>query len=164
MHIKQVVPGVYMLGGIFDTGFLGANIYILVDEDITIIDTGYPCREKQVVNAVLYLGYTPSDVARIVLTHYHPDHVGSLAQLKKTTGAQIIAHRLDAPYVEGKLEQQFDRNNARLNMLLTVLDKVWTVPPVAVTATVEDGDELPGRNEGPAYAGAYTGQPQSLYA
>jgi glyoxylase-like metal-dependent hydrolase (beta-lactamase superfamily II) len=144
MHIKQVIPGVYMLGGICGTGFLGANIYILINEDITIVDTGYPGREKQILNAVLYLGYTPSDVARIVLTHYHPDHIGSLPQLSKATGATVIAHKLDAPHIEGRQQQQFDRDNVILNMLLSAMDKFWPVFPVAVTSIVDDGDELPG--------------------
>lgn len=144
MNMKQVMPGVYMLGGIFGTGILGANIYLLTGEDVTIVDTGYPGRDKQVLNAVLHLGYTPSDVTRIVLTHYHPDHIGSLASLRSSTGADVISHDLDAPYIEGKLRQQFDRSKTRLNILLTVLEKLWTVSPVAVTMMVDEGDELPG--------------------
>jgi glyoxylase-like metal-dependent hydrolase (beta-lactamase superfamily II) len=144
MLIKQVIPGVYMLGGIFGTGFLGANIYILINEDITVVDTGYPGRDKQVMNTVSDLGYAPSDIARIVLTHYHPDHIGNLQIISKDTGADVIAHRLDAPYIEGKRQQQFDRNNRRANILLKALDKFRPVSPVAVTSIVDDGDELPG--------------------
>jgi hypothetical protein len=55
MNIKQVIPGVYMIGGICGTGFLGANIYILINEDITVVDTGYPGREKQIL---LYISVT----------------------------------------------------------------------------------------------------------
>jgi glyoxylase-like metal-dependent hydrolase (beta-lactamase superfamily II) len=144
VNIKKIMPGVYMLGGLFGTGILGANIYLLVDGGVTIVDTGYPGRAKQVLEAVEHMGYTPSDVTRIVLTHYHPDHIGSLALLKNSTGADVISHHLDAPYIEGKLIQRFDRSKKQLNILLTILEKLWPVSPVAVTRTVDDGDELPG--------------------
>jgi glyoxylase-like metal-dependent hydrolase (beta-lactamase superfamily II) len=56
----------------------------------------------------------------------------------------VIAHRLDAPYIEGRHQQQVDRNNMGLNILLQAMDKFWPVFPVTVTSIVDDGDELQG--------------------
>lgn len=39
---------------------------------------------------------------RIVLTHFHEDHVGGAGELAAMTGAEVLAHRLDAPFVRGE--------------------------------------------------------------
>jgi glyoxylase-like metal-dependent hydrolase (beta-lactamase superfamily II) len=38
-------------------------------------------------------------IRRIVLTHRHPDHIGALHRLVEETGAEVFAHRLDAPHI-----------------------------------------------------------------
>jgi len=38
------------------------------------------------------LGHDPADVAFIVVTHHHPDHTGSLRELRALTEAQVVAH------------------------------------------------------------------------
>lgn len=38
---------------------------------------------------------TPGKVAAVLLTHGHPDHVASLAEVAKATGAPVMAHRAE---------------------------------------------------------------------
>ena len=142
--MKKIVCGVYMLCGPLGAGVLSTNIYLLADDDITVVDAGYTGRTKQVLNAVRCLGYTPSDVKRIIITHHHPDHVGSLTGLRGATGADIIAHPLDVPYIEGLLHQSVTESTGWRRTLLELSEKLWHIPPVRVTATVDDGDELTG--------------------
>ena len=52
MKMKQVISGVYMMGGILGTGILGANIYFVIDEEVTVVDTGYKGREKKVIDEI----------------------------------------------------------------------------------------------------------------
>lgn len=76
------------------------NIYLLQDEDgWTIIDTGMdtpPCRaawEK------LFAGpLAGQHVARVLITHFHPDHVGLAGWLCARTGATLIANRTSFLY------------------------------------------------------------------
>jgi glyoxylase-like metal-dependent hydrolase (beta-lactamase superfamily II) len=97
-----------------------------------------------VLNAVRRLGYTPSDVKRIIITHHHPDHVGSLSELRYATGADVIAHPLDVPYIDGHLHQSITKNKGWYRVLLELSGKLWRIAPAEVTLTVDDGDELPG--------------------
>ncbi|EPJ35585.1 hypothetical protein STAFG_7340 [Streptomyces afghaniensis 772] len=49
------------------------------------------------------LGRHPRDVRRIVLTHFHEDHAGGAAEFAALSGAEVLAHRLDAPAVRGEI-------------------------------------------------------------
>ena len=42
----------------------------------------------------------PTDVRHLIVTHAHPDHIGSLAALRAATGAAVHGHPADAPIVE----------------------------------------------------------------
>jgi glyoxylase-like metal-dependent hydrolase (beta-lactamase superfamily II) len=41
------------------------------------------------------------DVHTILLTHWHPDHVGNVAELRRRSGARIVAHENDVPPISG---------------------------------------------------------------
>jgi glyoxylase-like metal-dependent hydrolase (beta-lactamase superfamily II) len=74
----------------------------LVDADgeVVVVDTGLPGVAPQILRGLAKLGREPADLAAILLTHAHPDHVGSAAQLAAATGARVFASALDAPFVE----------------------------------------------------------------
>jgi glyoxylase-like metal-dependent hydrolase (beta-lactamase superfamily II) len=92
----QVTEHVYQLGGLLGTGVLGANVYLLLDTGLTLVDTGLKGRYRSILKQVKRLGFSPSDISDIIITHHHADHVGSLARLKELTGARVIAHPGDA--------------------------------------------------------------------
>jgi hydroxyacylglutathione hydrolase len=75
-------------------GPLQTNCYILGDEkskEAVVIDPAgdFEDIKKQLNKSKLRVKY-------IILTHGHFDHTGALAQLKKTTGAEILIHSADA--------------------------------------------------------------------
>ena len=37
----------------------------------------------------------------ILLTHQHPDHTGGVAELRRRSGARVVAHQADAPVITG---------------------------------------------------------------
>jgi hydroxyacylglutathione hydrolase len=41
------------------------------------------------------------DIGLIVVTHAHPDHTGSLAEVTEATGAKVVVHRQEAEQVRG---------------------------------------------------------------
>jgi len=73
-----------------------SNAYLIENGDKSIlIDTGNRNKAEKIIKAIKNIGLEPSSIAIIVLTHAHYDHVGSLPELKKQTGAKVIAHETD---------------------------------------------------------------------
>jgi glyoxylase-like metal-dependent hydrolase (beta-lactamase superfamily II) len=142
--VTEIVTGVYLLSGFLGAGVWGANAYLLVDDgDLTLVDTGFSGRADRILEQVKELGYSPSDIHRIIITHHHADHIGSLAELKKVTQAEVIAHPADAPYIDGTLPQPGPARPQWLSKLFAPFSKLYSTEPVTVDTLVNDGDELP---------------------
>ena len=74
-----------------------ANTHIVENSrGVIVIDAGMPRQARRIANKVRALGYSPSNVRLILLTHGHIDHAGSALALKRLTGAPIALHRADA--------------------------------------------------------------------
>src|SRR5579883_2064209 len=74
-HLLEVAPGVVQVP------VLGAQVWLLTDGPLTLVDTGTRGSGRAILRAITRLGYRPTDLAAIVLTHYHPDHVVALPEL-----------------------------------------------------------------------------------
>lgn len=98
---EQVAEGVWRVPG------SRTNLYLVADGDsLTMIDTGYPGDWKLVAAAFERLGRSPADVSAVILTHAHPDHIGSAERMRAEHGAPVHAHRDEAPMVRGERKQQ----------------------------------------------------------
>lgn len=45
-------------------------------------------------------GRNPEDISLIILTHSHPDHIGSAHEIQRTTGCTIAAHHGERAWIE----------------------------------------------------------------
>lgn len=72
-------------------------------DELTLVDAGTPGSGPAVVEAIEGLGLRARDVRRVVLTHFHSDHVGGAGEVAALTGATVLAHHLDAPMVRGEV-------------------------------------------------------------
>jgi glyoxylase-like metal-dependent hydrolase (beta-lactamase superfamily II) len=88
-HVIQVVPDVYQIT------FRAANVLLIVEDQLTLVDTGYGSTVPRVIEFVRSLNRKPEELRLIVLTHCHFDHAGGLRELKKLTGAKVACHRAD---------------------------------------------------------------------
>jgi glyoxylase-like metal-dependent hydrolase (beta-lactamase superfamily II) len=139
----EIIAGVYLLSSFFGVGAWGANVYLLVDDGLTLVDTGFIGRADRILEQIEELGYSPCDIKRIIITHHHADHVGSLAALKRATQAEVIAHPADAPYINGTLPQPGPARPKWLSDFSARFGWLWVTEPVTVDMLVNDGDELP---------------------
>lgn len=120
-------------------GMRVGNAYIVeADGGLLVIDTGMPGNAGRIVTAIERLGRRPDDVRHIVLTHWHPDHIGSLAELKRRTGAPVAIHELDAPILAGG--ELPAKGRRAMGLLFRLLRIARTVAEV----TLRDGDAIDG--------------------
>lgn len=93
------------------------QIYVVEGEPLTLIDTGVktPQSRAALEGAIDALGHGLDEVRRIVLTHYHGDHLGQ-AQSIRDAGAEleVWAHEDEAPSIESfsrEREESIDASN-----------------------------------------------------
>ncbi len=67
----------------------------------TLVDTGVPGMEGDILAALEALGLGWSDVKRVILTHHDLDHIGSLPAVVAASGAEVLALEAEAPYIQG---------------------------------------------------------------
>ncbi|MFE2148584.1 MBL fold metallo-hydrolase [Streptomyces lavendulae] len=98
MELVEVIPNrLHMLR--FPIG----QAYLWQDEGaLTLIDAGHAGSADAIEEAIRSLGLAPERLERIVLTHCHRDHVGAAGELAARRGAEVAAHRLDAPVIRGE--------------------------------------------------------------
>lgn len=75
-----------------------SNMYLITSpKGMLLIDAGWPGFERRVVRLLNRLHRT--DLRLIIITHGHFDHYGSAAAIRRLTGAVIVIHKLDEPFM-----------------------------------------------------------------
>ena len=89
------------------------NIYIIVEEPITLLDTGPKTEEALAAlrEQLRSLGLIVGDIKRIILTHTHEDHCGLAGVLQQESGAQVYVHEWEYQNIS---QQRQTRVNRRL--------------------------------------------------
>jgi glyoxylase-like metal-dependent hydrolase (beta-lactamase superfamily II) len=120
-----------------------ARVYFVGAPDFTLIDAGMPGKADRILSALAHIGVQPLRVKRIILTHHHWDHVGGLWELKRRTGAEIIAHARDADYISGKRPRRAPRRfTGRVMYTLMGLVGARSLQNVEVDQQVSDGERI----------------------
>jgi glyoxylase-like metal-dependent hydrolase (beta-lactamase superfamily II) len=74
--------------------------YLIYGETITLIDTGVAGGEMQIFDYIRSSGRNPSEISLIILTHSHPDHIGSARAIQQETGCSMAAHPAERAWIE----------------------------------------------------------------
>ena len=132
MEVIEVLPQLRML--LFPVG----AAYLWRDgRELTLIDTGTADRALDIEQA---LG--DGELRRIVITHWHEDHAGSAAELAARPGAEVVAHRLEAPVIRGEAVGTPPALEPFELPIRAALPPLPPVPPCRVDREVEDGEVL----------------------
>lgn len=139
--MKQITQNLYQIS-------LGAvNAFVVEDNGLTLIDTGLKGSMEKIFSAIKKAGKNPEDIKQIILTHCHPDHAGSAADLKKILNVPVFAHETDAPLIEqGIGGRPMHLTPGVVNWLiynLFIKKAGNTIAPVTVDEKLKDNDVIP---------------------
>jgi len=96
----KITPEIFIVGG-ENTHSHDAAVYLISSAGVSaLIDAGTGKCNNMIIENIKKCGISPGSLKYIFLTHCHYDHTGGAEELKKLTGAEIIAHELDAIYLE----------------------------------------------------------------
>jgi glyoxylase-like metal-dependent hydrolase (beta-lactamase superfamily II) len=82
--------------GVVRLGTPLVNWYLVEDGGrVTVVDAGLPKYRPQLEEGLRLLGRSKGDVAAIILTHAHGDHVGVAEALRRELGVPVYVHEGD---------------------------------------------------------------------
>lgn len=134
---------VEVLPGVFQVRTRGSKAYLLVEDEITLIDTGSVGSGARILRAVEELGRSPSDIKHIVITHYHLDHVGGLPEIQEYVSARTGVHLAEAPHVESGEQLPNPFTHPLLAKICEPYLRRNDPGAARVDVILDDGDELP---------------------
>jgi glyoxylase-like metal-dependent hydrolase (beta-lactamase superfamily II) len=103
MNVVDIRPDLRM---VLDSG-PGQAYLLRRGTEAVLIDTGIAGQGEAIAGALSDWGLGREALTHVLLTHWHPDHVGSAAELASWPNAQVWAHRIDAPIIRGDSQGTF---------------------------------------------------------
>jgi len=98
--VIEVEAGIYRIvpEGL-DRGIL-CECYLIVDDQIALIETGATSQVDQIIEGMAKLGYEPTSLSYIIPTHIHADHGGGAGYLAGyAPDAKVIVHEQGARHL-----------------------------------------------------------------
>ncbi len=97
----QITSEVYQVGGEQLTSPEDAAIYLIrCGEESALVDAGCGHATERLLKNISKCGTDPQQLKYLLITHCHFDHTGGAAELKRRIPLEIVAHKLDAPFLE----------------------------------------------------------------
>lgn len=120
-----------LIGNIYYVGTEGIAVYIIQSsQGLILMDTAMPQSTGDIKASMAKLGFKVADIKLILNTHAHLDHTGGFAEMKKDSGAQLVAGTKDKPLLEGGYYPGDEKNQDLM------------FPAVQVDRTVNEGDKV----------------------
>jgi metallo-beta-lactamase class B len=120
-----IVGNIYYVG----TAELGSFL-ITTPEGHILLDTPLESETHLVLDSIRKLGFNPEDIRILLNSQAHYDHTGGLAEIKKLSGARMMAGRPDVEALRRGGRGDFAFGDRLL------------FPPVVVDRPLDDGDEI----------------------
>ena len=119
---------VHQIGGV---GF-DSNIYLLIDDVITLIDAGTGMKFGVVARNMKKLGVNPEDVELLLNTHCHYDHTGGDKDFFMLADCDVAVHELEADLIRSG------------DQIITLAGSFFgkKLEPVEVSVELRDGDHI----------------------
>lgn len=97
--MREVAPGVFIIQGSF------VNCFIVQGREggCVLIDSGLSYWRRAILSELRVFEDRGVRLAAIVLTHGHPDHVGTARHFAERYDVPIYAHRVEVPFLRGEM-------------------------------------------------------------
>lgn len=119
---------IHQVGGI---GF-DSNIYLIIDEVVTLIDAGTGMNFETVTQNMGRFNLKPSDIELIINTHCHYDHAGGDKDFVRAAGCGVAIHEREAELLK------------KGDQIVTLARSFFTrrLEPVDIARELRDGDQI----------------------
>ncbi len=140
----KLTDDVYLVGG-GDYGFnlthrLDCHTYLIDGGDeCALVDAGFGPGTDEILEVIQGDGIDPARITKILITHYHADHVGGSAAMKRATGARLHAGAEAAPTIRVADADQIGLNWAK-SFGFYPADYEWE--PAEVEHEFTDGERI----------------------
>jgi glyoxylase-like metal-dependent hydrolase (beta-lactamase superfamily II) len=126
----EIAPGVHAIR------LLSVYAFLIDEPQLTLIDAGLLGSGGRVKRYVQRMGRSLDDLARIICTHAHPDHIGGVRELAGERDVEVLMHPADLDGLKVTLRDAVANRNR------SQLIAYFTRHPGEATP-IEDGQVLP---------------------
>lgn len=109
------------------------NLYVVDAGQIVLVDTGTRTAAPRIRSGLQELGREVEDIAYVLLTHHHPDHVGTAGVWRLEAGAALAIHEDDAKVLAGEERRRGTGVGVRgkaASLVAGLLSWTMAVPPL----------------------------------
>lgn len=134
-------------GNIYQISLGAVNTFLVEDNGLTLIDTGNKNSADKIFAAIKKGGKNPADIKQVILTHCHPDHTGSAAEIKRRLNIPVFAHIEDATLIERGIgiRKPMYLSPGIINRIvynIFIKKTPQTIEPVNIDEKLEDNDVI----------------------
>lgn len=114
-------------------------VYVLEGKACYLIDSGVDGAEEIIADYFGSIGRKMTDIRGILLTHAHPDHIGSAAKIREMTGCTVYASAGESSWIRD-IDLQFEQRP--IPNFYTLVNQ-----SVPVDVILKDGDRIELEND-----------------
>lgn len=97
----RITKEIFLVGGDQLTSSADAAIYLInFDGHAALVDAGCGDAQDRLLANIQACGVKFEQIEYLLITHCHYDHTGGVKALKDLLHCQVVAHELDAPFLE----------------------------------------------------------------
>lgn len=134
-HVHLVGGGAFGISSGYD-----CHVYLIsAGDELALVEAGVGLESDRILANVRSLGFDPSRIGRILLTHAHSDHAGGTAALARATGATVIAAGPEARLLREGTDHELGLDATRLD---GTYPPDYEYPHWSEVTTVREGEDL----------------------
>ena len=127
---------------------IGSRVTVVnLRNNVILVDTGFKGSFGLIKSGLTRLGLSLEQVSTIVLTHYHPDHFGSLEKVVAATSASVAVHESEVGIIEGSEKTPSPFANPLLRSVTAPFIRFTAGGPVRVKHQLRDDSYIPGSED-----------------